>query len=67
MSQLELNVVGMTCGHCVLRVENALKNVEGVSEVQVSLETNKAHVSGDPLNSDELISAIQDAGYTATL
>lgn len=31
-------VEGMSCGHCVKRVENALKSIDGVVSVEVSLE-----------------------------
>ncbi|HET7153196.1 MAG TPA: heavy metal-associated domain-containing protein, partial [Candidatus Kapabacteria bacterium] len=34
----------MTCASCVLRVEKALKKVEGVSDATVNLATNRATV-----------------------
>lgn len=33
-----LSVEGMMCGHCTARVEKALRAVEGVADVEVSLE-----------------------------
>jgi Cu+-exporting ATPase len=39
-----ISVGGMTCAACVRRVEEALKTVEGVSEVSVNLATARATV-----------------------
>ena len=35
MSQIHLNVAGMTCGSCIKHVTNALKPLEGVEDVFV--------------------------------
>jgi copper chaperone len=63
---IELNVTGMTCGHCKAAVEKALKSVNGVSAVEVNLEQGKAKVSGDQINTDALILAVTDEGYSAS-
>lgn len=64
MSTVHLNIEGMTCGHCTAAVEKALKSVEGVEQVEVSLEPGKAVVKGsaDP---DSLIQAVVEEGYEA--
>jgi copper chaperone len=64
---IELNVTGMTCGHCKAAVETALKNVEGVNLVQVDLASGKASVEGAHVNSDALIAAVIEEGYSAQL
>ncbi len=38
MKTVEIKVEGMSCGHCVNTVTNAISEVNGVQEVQVSLE-----------------------------
>jgi len=43
-----LPVEGMTCASCVLRVEKALKNVDGVQEANVNLATEKVTLKYDP-------------------
>jgi len=35
---ITLNVEGMTCGHCKMAVTNALKELEGVKNVDVHLK-----------------------------
>jgi copper chaperone len=65
MEILSLNIKGMTCGGCVKSVTSVLKNITGVSGVEVSLEQNRATISYDPAqaNPAQFKSAIEDAGY----
>lgn len=61
-----IGVEGMTCGHCKLRVENALNSEEGVW-AQVNLKENSAKVHMKTLLSeDDLRRIIGRAGYTFT-
>lgn len=61
----EMNVKGMTCNHCVMAVKGALKGLDGVSEVEVSLETGKVLVHHDenPDRMGEFKSAVEGQGY----
>ena len=62
-----LDVEGMTCGHCVMRVKKALDAVKGVKDVNVELEAKKATVKLDPNKVEEksLVEAVEEAGYKA--
>jgi copper chaperone len=62
-----LNVTGMTCGHCVRHVSEALGELQGVETVEVNLAEKKAVVRHDPSAAPlaSLIAAITDAGYAA--
>jgi copper chaperone len=62
---IELNVTGMSCGHCKAAVEGALRKVSGVKAVQVSLEQGKAQVEGDQVEVQALIAAVIEEGYDA--
>ena len=64
-SSIELHVEGMKCGGCVSAVEDAIKQVAGVSGVTVSLEDKQASVQGTA-TTEALIAAVQAAGYSAT-
>ena len=59
-----LQVEGMMCAHCRMRVEQALKKVPGVESVEVSLENKSAVVTGSA-DRAALIAAVKDAGYEA--
>ncbi len=63
--KLTLPVQGMTCASCVLRVENALKKVDGVDQAVVNLATESATVEIEPdmVNLELLKSAVEAAGY----
>ena len=58
-------IEGLGCAACVLRVENALRKVEGVDNVSVSLASNSAQVDYDPalVTPEQLRTAVSDAGY----
>jgi copper chaperone len=62
---IELNVTGMTCGHCKAAVEGALQKIDGVKAVRVNLEHGKAIVEGDHLEPNALIAAVIEEGYSA--
>lgn len=57
----------ITCGQCVTKVEKALKNVDGVIEVNVDLDSKQATVVFDNsvTSLDKLENAITKAGYDA--
>ncbi len=57
-----IKVAGMSCNHCKMAVEKALKAVPGVEKAQVDLEKKQAVVEGTPQR-EELVKAIEDAGY----
>ena len=45
---LNLKVSGMTCGHCVSAVSNAVRAVPGAEDVAVDLDRGEVKVGGDP-------------------
>jgi Cu+-exporting ATPase len=61
---IKLQVTGMTCASCVVRVEKTLKAVPGVKEASVNLATEEASVNADPsVTADSLAAAVRKAGY----
>lgn len=63
----ELLIQGMTCGHCVMHVGNALKEIDGVEDAIVNLEDKKATVTlKENIDNKILKEAVEDAGYTVT-
>ena len=49
MTMSTYKVKGMTCGHCEQAVTTELKNIEGVTDVAVDLETGDVTVKYRPL------------------
>jgi len=64
MNTIHLSIEGMTCGHCTAAVEKALRVIDGVEQVEVSLESGEAVVKGSA-DLDTLIRAIVEEGYEA--
>lgn len=57
-------IEGMSCGHCVKAVEKALSGIDGVVNVEVSLEDKKATLeSSKEISDSEIKAAIDDAGF----
>ena len=57
-------IEGMVCSNCVKHVKNALMDVSGVTDVDVSLITKTAEVTLAVKISDAIFTdAIEDAGY----
>ena len=58
------SVAGMTCGHCVSAVTNELLAIDGVTAVDVDLETGRATVTSEtPMDRTQVAAAIEEAGY----
>lgn len=66
--EVELKVNGMTCGACENVVKSALLGVKGVKAAEVSHEDGKAVVTVEKgkAKTDELIKAIEKAGFSAS-
>lgn len=56
-------IEGMSCGHCVKAVEDALKELDNISKVNVDLANNKAEIEGENLEEGILKETIDEAGY----
>lgn len=63
-----IKVSGMACGHCKAAVENGLREIDGVSEVTVSLEDKTARVVLSKDVSDKILcDKIYDLGFDAEI
>src|SRR5438309_856087 len=66
----QLTVTGMSCGHCVQSVTQALQRVPGVANAEVELEGQQATVrwrNPREQNLTALIQAVEQAGFSATV
>ena len=68
MSNIDLQVQGMSCDSCIKHVTQALQHLSGVSGVEVDLQSGRVRVSGALQQGIEpLVSALTVAGYPAKL
>jgi P-type Cu+ transporter len=68
MGEVLLDIEGMTCASCVARVQKKLNALEGV-DASVNLATEKASVryDGARVSVEELLQAVESAGYGAAV
>jgi len=65
MSATTWQVTGMTCGHCVAAVRAEIAALDGVEDVEVTLETGEVVVlSAAPPSREAVAAAVEEAGYT---
>ena len=62
MSDIVLHISGMSCGHCLNAVNQALNKVENIETVSVRIGRAELRVQ-DPALIEAAKTAIEDAGY----
>ena len=65
MSKLELEIEGMSCGHCVAAVSEALGELDGVSVENVRIGSAEVSYQPELVSPEQIVLAVEDAGYTA--
>ncbi|KRN89541.1 heavy metal translocating P-type ATPase, partial [Ligilactobacillus ceti] len=65
----QYKLTGMVCASCAQAVEKAIAKLPGVTEVNVNLavERMKVKVDGNSLSPEQIIKAVEKAGYGAEL
>jgi copper chaperone CopZ len=62
----EYRVTGMTCGHCESAVRGEVSKLNGVEQVEVSAAEGRLVVaSAQPLSDEDVLAAVDEAGYEA--
>lgn len=57
-------VTGMTCGHCVRAVTDAVRGVDGAAQVEVDLGAGRVTVRDGTAAAERIAAAIVAEGYT---
>ena len=66
MKQMKLEVSGMSCGHCVHAVREALAAVPGVKVEDVKIGSATVSIDESKTTVGDLVDAVSDAGYEAS-
>lgn len=62
-----MNIEGMTCNHCVMRVKKAIESVKGVNSADVALDSRKAVVTLTENVDDSILrNAVEKMGYAVS-
>jgi copper chaperone len=67
MGSVTLHIEGMSCGHCLKAVNAALGGVAGATIESVELGRAVVLLSEAGPTSDDLVTAVEEAGYRVTL
>ncbi|EQA73514.1 heavy metal translocating P-type ATPase [Leptospira noguchii] len=68
LKEVTLDVIGMTCGNCALRIEKGLKKIPGVKDVRVNFAMETAEVDFESSISEKnLLDKIDSLGYRAVV
>jgi copper chaperone CopZ len=62
--ETKINVIGMTCDHCINAVTDELTKIPSVTEVKIDLDSGVVDITSDSeLDQLEITTAIEEAGY----
>jgi len=59
--RIELELFGLSCGHCVMRVRKVLEE-SGAKVVEITMDRAVIEADGDV---ERFVKAVEDAGYKA--
>lgn len=66
--ELTLDLFGMTCANCALRIERGLSKLSGMEEARVNLARETAFIRFSPgLSQEEILAKVEDLGYKASV
>lgn len=63
MERLTLQIDGMSCGHCISRVQKALARVDGIHVDRVEIGSARVTYEPDRVSPQRIREAVEDAGY----
>jgi uncharacterized protein len=64
MKKEKFLILGMTCHHCEMKIENSLKELKGVKKVKASFKDKTVEITyDDNFNKEEAKKVVDDLGY----
>jgi len=65
MSRTTLQLETLTCPSCLQKIENAVKNLDGIESVKVLFNASKAKVTHDEdaVTKEDIKKAVETVGY----
>lgn len=64
MKEIILKVEGMACTGCENRIQNSLKNKEGIKEVVANHKEGTVKIVAEKINLEEIKEQIENIGFT---
>ena len=63
MSTVTYSVPDVSCAHCEAAITSEVSTVAGVESVEVDIAKKTVTVTGEPLDEQAIVAAIDEAGY----
>lgn len=63
MQTIKLNVEGMSCNHCVMTIEKAMKELGATGKVDLAAKTVEVSYDENGLSVEAIKEAIEEQGY----
>ena len=63
MKEITINIEGMSCQHCVMRVKKAIDGLKGINKSEVEVGQAKVAFDESLIQKKEIEEAIVKAGY----
>ena len=63
MKEITINIEGMSCQHCVMRVKRALEGLAGVSDLSVEIGSARVTFDESRIQQADIENAVIKAGY----
>jgi copper chaperone len=66
MEKLTLRVEGMSCGHCEITVQDAVRKLPGIKKVKASRRKKELVTDYDPavVSPEQIAAAVKSTGYS---
>lgn len=62
---LQITARNIKCGGCVAAIENGLKTLPGVNQVEVTIDTGLVRIEGEELSEQVIRDKLAELGYPA--
>jgi copper chaperone len=63
MKEITINIEGMSCQHCVMRVKKAIEGLAGISGLSVEVGSAKVTFDESKIQQADIENAVVKAGY----
>jgi copper chaperone len=63
MKEITINIEGMSCQHCAMRVKRALEGLAGVSDLSVEIGSARVTFDESRIQQADIENAVIKAGY----
>lgn len=65
MNQLDIQSSKIKCDGCVSNIENGLKDIKGISKINIDIKNNVISLQGDTLDENLIKKRLSELGYPA--